>query len=129
TAIIGVHNGTIRDWSLDKLSEATDVNISHILNDSKAMFTMMSSSPENLRLVLSRYSGAAAMVWVDTKNPNDVYVWSGAEVFGKKEQERELHYLETKEGIFISSEVTPLETVTLMKGFQSGYILDFPSQF
>jgi hypothetical protein len=131
STLVGVHNGTVRDWCINKLSKKTGVDVKGITSDSRALFKMMASSDENLKTVLTEYSGAATLVWVDTRFPDEIFCWVGEEQSttyrSKKGPERPLHYMETNDGIYISSLEEPLLDGILLNGFK--FCRDFPVPF
>ena len=72
--LVGVHNGTLRNWI--ELCKEYNVNAQG-LNDSKALFTILAKDPKNYK-VLSKYTGGAAIMLTNPKEPNTLYVFKGA---------------------------------------------------
>lgn len=67
--------------------------------------------------ILSKYNGAAALVFTNTLEPNKLYVWKGASknydtTHYQVEEERPLfYYIENKNSLYISSIQESLETI------------------
>lgn len=110
--IIGVHNGTIRNW--ENLMEYLDVDITDIECDSEALFKAISEGKRDD--LLKYHGGAATLVWTDLET-GYTYLW----VSGTKNTydsvvtaDRDFHIWQTKAGIYFSSESTPLLTARLL---------------
>jgi len=113
--ILGVHNGTIHN--IEAICKELGVETRTHWSDSKKLFKCFVEYPDKIDYVLSSYDGGASLVWCDPADLSKIYVWTGKErtVYNRKgKQERDLHYMRTKEGLHISSEVDPLETVFLI---------------
>ena len=110
--LIGVHNGTI--YNHEAVARSVGVNIGDTLNDSKAMLMCMAQSHDKTIETLSKYRGAAAFVWHIKEEPNRVYVWVGNDTNRAYfSQERDLHYINTIDGMYISSLKRPIENIML----------------
>ena len=110
--LVGVHNGTILNH--EDVASSLDIDIGITRNDSKAMLMCMAHSNEKTIKALQSYRGAGAFVWHIKEEPNRVYVWVGNESNKRFfSQERPLHYIETVDGIYISSLRKPLEDMML----------------
>jgi len=68
--IVGVHNGTVKNWTIlkreHKLSD--EVNM-----DSKTFFAYLDKYEDTE--ILSQFEGAANLVWVDKKDKNTMYIF------------------------------------------------------
>lgn len=109
--VIGVHNGTITNEY--ELERKFGVNLPANRTDSELLFTIMAKGEEETLQLLKSYRGSAALVWYVKEEPNRMYVWTGKDSGYLKTSERSLHYIQTKHGLYISSEFTPIEKIIL----------------
>lgn len=138
--LVGVHNGTLKNhWSL--LSKAgykmADYDVDsqvlyQLLNDEAAVENL----PEDeLRFkTLSKYEGAAALLFTDKRNPRLLYAFRNGARKGEAMSDRPLYYGKIRNGMYISSmesslnligcqDITLFEDNTLYT-IQDGVILD-----
>jgi hypothetical protein len=109
--VIGVHNGTVRNW--EHLMEHLNVDVTGIECDSEAIFKAISEG--HTHDVLAKYQNAATLVWTE-KDSNITYLWCGGSstyINGPLKADRDLHIWETNAGIYISSERDPLVAMQL----------------
>jgi hypothetical protein len=130
--LFGVHNGTISN--IREICLKFDVPYSNTESDSVMFFKALAKNLDCMPDVLASYEGAAAFVWTLKSDLSTVYCWTGKEKESvyfssvkKDEQERPLHYLKTKAGIYISSEVGPLNHAYLFH--TPGVCLELPEAF
>lgn len=110
--VIGVHNGTITNES--ELERKFDIKSVYTKTDSQLLFEIMSKGQDETIELLKTYRGSAALVWYIHQEPNKIYVWTGRETYTKNHiPERPLHYIETINGIYISSESKPIHDIML----------------
>ena len=110
--VIGVHNGTITNES--ELERKFDIKSVYTKTDSQLLFEIMSKGQDETIELLKSYRGSAALVWYIHQEPNKIYVWTGRETYTKNHvPERPLHYIETINGIYISSESKPIHDIML----------------
>jgi len=95
-AFAGAHNGTIKNWK--ELLEEQNIEPALFNVDSEAVLFSIFSS-KNFK-ILSKYKGAASMLFTFTEEPNTLYAFRGAA--GNKE-ERPLFYTKHEEGVYFSS--------------------------
>lgn len=79
TQLVGVHNGTLRNWKLKEGSNDVDV-------DSEWAFTKLAEYGSE---AFKFFDGAYAFVWYDTATPDVVYM--------ARNSERPLHYMVSKD--------------------------------
>lgn len=118
---IGCHNGTLYNKTeLAKMFDL-DVNIATEIETSTGVITYKTRQKIDSEIlleaiytsgnykVLSKYNGAAALVFTNTNEPNVIYVWKGASKnynysTNKVEEERPLfYYKQNKNSLYISS--------------------------
>lgn len=80
SAVVGVHNGTLRNWKMKDGSKDIDV-------DSQWAFTMLAEHGHD---AFKFFDGAFAFVWHDTRSPDSLFM--------ARNSERPLHYMLTKDG-------------------------------
>ena len=122
--IVGVHNGTIREWR--SLMDFLDVDVTDIECDSEALFKAISEG--KMEDLLKYHPGAATLVWTDI-NTGLVYVWcSGSKGTYNSivTADREFHIWPTKAGIYFSSEIEPIEFAMLCT--DDSFTVDEPVQ-
>lgn len=107
--LILAHNGTIKDiWGL---CNKHGVNSSKIFVDSLALGCIMLKVGPS---VLNEYKGAAALLMHRTAEKGVLYVYHGASretKDGVEIEERPLYWLQTKEGVYVSSMKNALEFI------------------
>ena len=110
--ITGVHNGSISNMM--KLCTKHDVDYNAWKVDSHGLYMLMDKvGPE----VLKEYEGHAALVWTLDGEPNSLFVYHGGYCDYKDEkiedmvEERPMYFLETPEGIYLSSMATALDAI------------------
>jgi hypothetical protein len=95
------HNGVIRNiWPL-----CTKYDISHTGIQSDSLALAMIINKEGFG-VLNEYEGNAALAMARRSEPNTLYIYKGESKFTRHEdpkEERPLYYMETEEGVYISS--------------------------
>jgi predicted glutamine amidotransferase len=110
--VIGVHNGTITNET--EIERHFGLSLDYGSSDSVLIFNIFAQGEKETLEFLSMYRGSAALVWHIKEEPNKVYVWAGKETYSKvNTPERPLHYVQTKAGIYISSEHKPLDEAFL----------------
>lgn len=89
SALVGVHNGTLRGWKQKKNSKDIDV-------DSAWAFQMLADEGYD---AFEYFDGAFAFVWYDSRTPDNVYMC--------RNNERPLHYMVTKgnKSLLVASEL------------------------
>lgn len=89
SALVGVHNGTLRGWKQKKNSKDIDV-------DSAWAFQMLAEEGYD---AFEYFDGAFAFVWYDSRTPDNVYMC--------RNNERPLHYMVTKgnKSLLVASEL------------------------
>jgi Glutamine amidotransferase domain len=99
--MVMVHNGTIDN--IYQLCAKYKVNTNGVSLDSKLLgMIIYEHGPD----VLSEYSGGAALIWTEKDYPGTGFVYHGASrraKGGDEIEERPLFYMETEEGIYLSS--------------------------
>lgn len=95
-SFIGAHNGTISNWK--DLIKELNIDDNGFNVDSEALLASIFIT-KNFK-VLSKYKGAAALLFTWTKEANTLYAFRGAA--GDKD-ERPLYYTKSKEGVYFSS--------------------------
>jgi hypothetical protein len=74
--LVGMHNGTISNWS--ELCEKHNID-SHqdIQVDSVGLLSLLAQLPKGDFSILEEYVGAAALAWVYSSKPNELYLFHG----------------------------------------------------
>lgn len=113
--LVGVMNGTVYNWK--EIAETVGTDVSGTDNDSKAIFQMVHEG--HLEEVAMNYRGGMALVWLTAEDYGTYYVYvSGYKSYqGKETQDRPLHYIKTKAGIYISSLATHLDAISTLMGW------------
>ncbi len=127
---IGCHNGTLynhselaKQYNIEEWEEKEEFyehsNHPHISRrkkiDSEILLEIIYTH-KNFK-VLNEYTGAAALMFTNTNEPNKVYIWKGASrlydyASNKIEEERPLfYYIENKNSLYISSLYQPLLSI------------------
>ena len=107
--LVLAHNGTLNNaWQL-----CNEYKIDHakIKVDSLALACLIHKEGEK---VLDEYSGAAALLYFKSNNPNSLFAYHGASAKkpnGEEEEERPLYYMKTKTGFYFSSLGYALEAI------------------
>jgi hypothetical protein len=99
--LVLAHNGKIDNWMT--LCNKYDVDHKNIFVDSKGLAALIAKEGYK---VLSEYQGYAALLMLDTKKPNTLYIYHGSSketVNGKELIERPLYMMQTDEGVYVSS--------------------------
>lgn len=111
--LILAHNGTLQNWTDIENKYCALVDTNSIQSDSMMLATAIANNPDKLVEILEYYEGAAALTFYYVNDPNTLYLFKGESYYSNdnlyaaanynKGFERPLYYLETKEGIFVSS--------------------------
>jgi len=114
---IGVHNGSLEDYRDLATSRKIDISVETKINENSYSYRTKIDSEILLECiykdknfkVLSEYTGAAALIFINTNEPNVIYCYHGKSkednwVNSKIVEERPLYYYkETKNSLYISS--------------------------
>lgn len=104
-----VHNGTLSNvYELERKYPTKGVVT---YNDSRALCRMLDVYGTD---VLEDYEGSAALAWLNTKDPEVLYLFHGASkttAYGKVEEERPMFILPSIDGIYFSSMLNSLEAI------------------
>lgn len=113
--IIGAHNGTIDNWRL--LAEKYDIPKSDIEVDSQIIFLLL-SKPEVGTGVLKHYTGKAAIIYTDEREPESLYCYRDFD----KPLFRGVIKTESGQGMYLSSLKESLLAIgcTNVKEFKEG---------
>lgn len=103
-ALIGVHNGTIKNWK--ELLKQYNLENNTITVDSQAIFTILANNKNNYS-VFEKYEGAGTFIWFYKSDPSTIYLFKGASKEYRTSisvmEERPLFYYEDEEGTYFSS--------------------------
>ena len=111
--LILAHNGTLQNWIDIENKYCALIDTKSIQSDSMMLATAIANNPDKLVEILEYYEGAAALTFYYVNDPSTLYLFKGESYYSNdnlyaaanytKGYERPLFYLETKEGIFVSS--------------------------
>lgn len=100
--LVGVHNGTLKDWQHKLRGQEFDV-------DSEWAFNMIADKGIE---ALKYFDGAYALVWHDTRSPESVFM--------VRNEQRPLHFMQTEDGktVLGASELGMLGWLAERNGFK-----------
>lgn len=111
--LILAHNGTLQNWTDIEAKYCGLIDTKSIQSDSMMLATAIANNPNKLVEILEYYEGAAALTFYFINEPEVLHLFKGESYYSNdnlyatvnytKGYERPLFYLETNEGIFVSS--------------------------
>jgi hypothetical protein len=113
--LVGVHNGTIKNWKNLLIKHNIDQEKEDIKVDSKAIFTILANNKGDYS-VFEEYDGGGVFIWFYESNPSELFIFKGASLYNERStvfnEERPLYFYISSTGIYYSSVKESLQAIS-----------------